>query len=67
MLIALLALARKFVVLDPETPPDRIAALSGAVLALGIVYWLMRKRDQRALDAERAARNEQQVRRSGAA
>jgi uncharacterized membrane protein (DUF373 family) len=67
VLIALLALARKFVVLDPETPPDRIAALSGAVLALGIVYWLMRERDQRALDAERAARSEQQAGSSDAA
>lgn len=55
VLIALIALSRKFVILDPETSPAKVAALSGAALALGIVYWLMRERDQRALDAERAA------------
>ncbi len=57
VLIALIALSRKFVILNPETSPAKVAALSGAALALalGIVYWLMRERDQRALDAERAA------------
>ncbi|MCX7896911.1 MAG: phosphate-starvation-inducible PsiE family protein [Rhodocyclaceae bacterium] len=47
VLIALIALARKFVILDPETPPTKIAALAGATLALGITYWLMRDRDDR--------------------
>ncbi|MDM7456922.1 MAG: phosphate-starvation-inducible PsiE family protein [Tepidimonas sp.] len=55
VLIALIALSRKFVILDPDTSPAKVAALSGAALALGVVYWLMRERDQRALDAERAA------------
>ncbi len=33
--------------LDPEvTGADKIAALAGAVLALGIVYWTMRERDE---------------------
>jgi uncharacterized membrane protein (DUF373 family) len=54
VLIALIALSRKFVILDPDTSPSKVAALSGAVLALGAVYWMMRERDQKALDAERA-------------
>lgn len=45
VLIALIALARKFVILDPEAEPARIAALAGATLALGVVYWLIRQRD----------------------
>jgi uncharacterized membrane protein (DUF373 family) len=45
ILIALIALARKFVVLDAQTSPSKIAALAGALLALGIVYWLVRDRD----------------------
>ncbi|MFN4341628.1 MAG: phosphate-starvation-inducible PsiE family protein [Azonexus sp.] len=47
ILIALLALARKFVILDPETSPAKIAALAGAALALGGIYWLLRERDDR--------------------
>lgn len=47
ILIALIALARKFVVLDMETSPGKIAALAGALLALGVVYWLLRERDDR--------------------
>lgn len=45
ILIGLIALARKFVVLDPEASPGKIAALAGATLALGITYWLLRERD----------------------
>lgn len=45
VLIALLALSRKFVILDPEASPSKIAALAGAALALGLVYWLLRERD----------------------
>mgnify|MGYP005840841857 CR=1 FL=1 len=52
VLIALIALARKFVILDPETSPAKVAALSGAALALGLVYWLMRDRDERAARLE---------------
>jgi uncharacterized membrane protein (DUF373 family) len=47
ILIALIALARKFVILDPGTAPATIAALALALLALGVVYWLMRERDNR--------------------
>ncbi len=46
VLIALIALSRKFVVLDVETSPAKIAALAFALLALGLVYWLMRERDE---------------------
>lgn len=42
VLIALIALARKFVILDPAAEAAKIASLSGAILALGIVYWLLR-------------------------
>jgi uncharacterized membrane protein (DUF373 family) len=48
VLIGLIALSRKFVILDPEASPGKIAALAGATLALGIVYWLMRERDEAA-------------------
>src|SRR5690606_23040374 len=48
ILIGLIALARKFVILDPETSPAKIAALAGAMLALGATYWLLRERDDRA-------------------
>lgn len=45
VLIALIALSRKFVILDPDTSPGKVAALAGALLSLGVVYWLMRERD----------------------
>jgi uncharacterized membrane protein (DUF373 family) len=48
LLIALLALSRKFVVLEPAaTEPALVAALAGATLVLGVVYWLLRERDDR--------------------
>lgn len=58
VLIALIALARKFVVLDMETSPSKIAALAGALLALGVVYWLLRERDDREAEMH-AARQEE--------
>ena len=46
ILIALLALSRKFIILDiAATGAATIAALSSATLVLGIVYWLLRERD----------------------
>jgi uncharacterized membrane protein (DUF373 family) len=45
ILIALIALARKFVILDADTSPGKIAALAGALLALGLVYRLVRDHD----------------------
>lgn len=50
ILIGLIALARKFVILDPEASPGKIAALAGATLALGGTYWLLRERDDRAAE-----------------
>jgi uncharacterized membrane protein (DUF373 family) len=48
VLIALLALARKFIVLDlPSTTPPELLALAAATLALALTYWLMRERDDR--------------------
>jgi uncharacterized membrane protein (DUF373 family) len=48
ILIALLALSRKFIILDTATTDAAtIGALAGATLVLGIVYWLLRERDDR--------------------
>ncbi len=52
ILVALLALARKFVILDPEISPAKVAALAVATLALGITYWLLRERDDRSRSAD---------------
>jgi uncharacterized membrane protein (DUF373 family) len=42
VLVALLALVRRFILLDLyQTTPSVIAALAGAALALGIVFWLV--------------------------
>lgn len=43
LLIALLALARKFIILDiKETDALQMLGLGAIALALGIIYWLMR-------------------------
>ncbi|HXG45871.1 MAG TPA: phosphate-starvation-inducible PsiE family protein [Gemmatimonadales bacterium] len=48
ILIALLALARKVIVMDlSQTGPGTAAALAALTLALGATYWLMRERDDR--------------------
>jgi len=53
MLIALIALSRKFVILDIDvTSASTIAALAAATLVLGAVYWLLRERDDRRTDRE---------------
>jgi uncharacterized membrane protein (DUF373 family) len=60
LLIALLALSRKFVILDAySTGPATIAALAGATLVLGIVYWLLRERDDRVASEEERAELEE--------
>ena len=47
ILISLLALSRKFIILDPaEMGAPTIAALAGVTLVLGIVYWLLRDLDE---------------------
>lgn len=46
LLIALLAVARKFIVLDlTEMGATQLAGLAAVALALGICYWLLRERD----------------------
>ena len=55
LLIAMLALSRKFIVIDTSSVgADKLAALAAVILALGAVYWLIRDSDQRqrAADAE---------------
>jgi uncharacterized membrane protein (DUF373 family) len=48
LLIALLALARKFIVLEVhEYAAQELFALAATTLALGITYWLLRDRDDR--------------------
>ncbi|HFX1778130.1 TPA: phosphate-starvation-inducible PsiE family protein [Pseudomonas aeruginosa] len=47
ILIAILALARKLIILEPDVDPAKVAVLAGTVLALGLTYWLMRERDDR--------------------
>ncbi|BDV41596.1 hypothetical protein GURASL_05190 [Geotalea uraniireducens] len=46
ILVSLLALARKFIILDIQAiEAAKIAALALALISLGAVYWLMRERD----------------------
>ncbi|MEI6067199.1 MAG: phosphate-starvation-inducible PsiE family protein [Methylococcaceae bacterium] len=48
LLIAILALARKIIIMDMhKISTSQIEALAAMTLALGIVYWLMRERDDR--------------------
>jgi uncharacterized membrane protein (DUF373 family) len=48
LLIALLAIARKFIVLDLNSvSAAQLLGLATITLALGITYWLMRERDDR--------------------
>ena len=52
VLIALLALARKFIILDiRETTPGYLLGLAATTLALGATYWLIRERDDRGAPA----------------
>src|SRR3979411_689882 len=47
LLIALLAVARKFVILDlHEVGPAEMLGLAAVALALGVTYWLIRDRDE---------------------
>jgi uncharacterized membrane protein (DUF373 family) len=52
LLIALLAVARKFIILDLNTTTaDQLLGLAAVTLVLGLSYWLMRERDDRLADA----------------
>ena len=53
VVIALLAVCRKVLIIDlAETDAQHLFALAAAILALGIVYWLIRNRDRAAKEAE---------------
>ncbi len=48
LLIALLALARKIIVLDlNKTGYEMLLGMAAVILVLGVTYWLMRERDDR--------------------
>jgi uncharacterized membrane protein (DUF373 family) len=48
LLIAILAISRKLIILDTNaTGAAELAALAATLLALGVVYWLMREQDYR--------------------
>jgi uncharacterized membrane protein (DUF373 family) len=48
LLIAMLAISRRFIIVDEETTAATdIFALAAAILAIGAVYWLVRDRDDR--------------------
>ena len=48
LLVALLALARKFIILDlKETSAEHLLGLAAITLVLGLIYWLLRERDDR--------------------
>jgi uncharacterized membrane protein (DUF373 family) len=48
ILIALLAMARKFIIIDfTSLEPLAVFGLASAVLALGLVWWLVREQDHR--------------------
>jgi uncharacterized membrane protein (DUF373 family) len=48
LLIALLALARKLIILDlNEVSTGHLLGLASLIAALGVAYWLMRERDDR--------------------
>tara|TARA_R110001583_G_scaffold46933_7_gene147065 strand:- start:3227 stop:3769 length:543 start_codon:yes stop_codon:yes gene_type:complete len=53
ILIAQLALARKFIILDfAATDATKLAALGFVVLVLGAVYWLLQERDDHAASGD---------------
>ncbi|HEX2964542.1 MAG TPA: phosphate-starvation-inducible PsiE family protein [Syntrophorhabdaceae bacterium] len=57
LLIALLVVARKFIIMDlKETSAESMFGLAAIALSLGIVYWLLRERDDR-LDSSQGRRN----------
>jgi uncharacterized membrane protein (DUF373 family) len=48
LLIALLAVARKFIIMDmEEMTPTTMAGLAAVALALGVVYWLLHDYEDR--------------------
>jgi len=59
VLVALLALLRKFIILDlGKTDAATIAALAFATLALGGIYWIIRGQDREAMLTRRRVPDE---------
>jgi uncharacterized membrane protein (DUF373 family) len=53
VLIAILALVRKFILIDvTQETPIAMLGLAASALALGAVYWLVREQDQREAEEE---------------
>jgi uncharacterized membrane protein (DUF373 family) len=53
VLIAILALVRKFILIDvTQETPIVMLGLAASALALGAVYWLVREQDQREAEEE---------------
>ncbi|WP_207540473.1 phosphate-starvation-inducible PsiE family protein [Sabulicella rubraurantiaca] len=53
VLIALLALVRKFIIIDAaHAAPSTLLGLAASVLSLGAVYWLVRDQDRQAVVTE---------------
>ena len=46
VLIALLAIVRKLLILDVGHATQELFALAAAIIALGVVYWLVRDQDR---------------------
>ncbi|MDD4965995.1 phosphate-starvation-inducible PsiE family protein [Halothiobacillus sp.] len=58
VLIAMLAVTRKFIILDfTDVPPLMIFALAAGILALGLVFWMIDDRECRRADHGTAASN----------
>jgi len=54
VLIAMLAVVRKFIIIDlSSTTANQMFALAAGIVALGAVYWLVRDQDRKAEIAER--------------
>jgi uncharacterized membrane protein (DUF373 family) len=60
ILLALLAIVRKLIILDlATTEATQLFALAAAILALGVVYWLIRDQDRR--ERAESAKNSAQL------
>jgi uncharacterized membrane protein (DUF373 family) len=64
VLIALLAIVRKLLILDVSQATTQLFALATAIIALGVVYWLVRDQD-RSIAGEGFARQHNRAPRVG--
>lgn len=66
VLIAILALVRKFILIDfTQETPSMMLSLAASALALGAIYWLVREQDSREARAERRDQASDVQRKSG--